>query len=79
MTEHAQGLYNYVADVPKPTIAAIDGYAFGGGTEIALACDIRVAIEGSRWDLPRPQSASRRPVGGTQRLAHVVGVGVAKE
>lgn len=79
VTEHAQGLYNYVAGVPKPTIAAIDGYAFGGGTEIALACDIRVAKEGIKMGLTETQVGVMPAGGGTQRLAHVVGVGVAKE
>lgn len=79
VTEHAQGLYNYVADVPKPTIAAIDGYAFGGGTEIALACDIRVAMEGIKMGLTEARVGVMPAGGGTQRLAHVVGVGIAKE
>lgn len=79
VTEHAQGLYNYVASVPKPTIAAIDGYAFGGGTEIALACDIRVAEEGIKMGLTETQVGVMPAGGGTQRLAQVVGVGVAKE
>lgn len=79
VTKHAQGLYNYVADVPKPTIAAIDGYAFGGGTEIALACDIRVAQEGIKMGLTETSVGVMPAGGGTQRLAQVVGVGLAKE
>lgn len=79
VTEHAQGLYNYVAEVPKPTIAAIDGYAFGGGTEIALACDIRVAQNGIKMGLTETSVGVMPAGGGTQRLAQVVGVGVAKE
>ena len=79
VTRHAQGLYNYVADVPKPTIAAIDGYAFGGGTEIALACDIRVAQEGIKMGLTEQKVGVMPAGGGTQRLADVVGVGLAKE
>jgi enoyl-CoA hydratase len=79
VTKHAQGLYNYVADVPKPTIAAIDGYAFGGGTEIALACDIRVAQEGVKMGLTEEKVGVMPAGGGTQRLADVVGVGLAKE
>lgn len=79
VTEHAQGLYNYVAKVPKPTIAAIDGYAFGGGTEIALACDIRVAQEGIMMGLTETTIGVIPGGGGTQRLATVVGAGVATE
>ena len=48
---YAQGLYNYVANVPKPVIAAIDGHAFGGGLEIACAADIRVARSGVKMGL----------------------------
>lgn len=54
-TKYAQGLYNYVADLPKPTVAAVDGYALGGGTEIALACDIRLATEDAKFGLPDGQ------------------------
>lgn len=79
VTKHAQGLYNYVAEVPKPTIAAIDGYAFGGGTEISLSCDIRVAQEGIRMGLTEEKVGIMPAGGGTQRLADVVGVGLAKE
>lgn len=79
VTEHAQGLYNYVAGVSKPTIAAIDGYAFGGGLEIALACDIRVAEEGVKMGLTESQVGIIPAGGGTQRLAQIIGVGLAKE
>lgn len=79
VTKHAQGLYNYVADVPKPTIAAIDGYAFGGGTEISLACDIRVAQRGIKMGLTEEKVGVMPAGGGTQRLADIVGVGLAKE
>jgi enoyl-CoA hydratase len=79
VTKHAQGLYNYVADVPKPTIAAIDGYAFGGGTEISLACDIRLAQEGIKMGLTEEKVGVMPAGGGTQRLAGIVGVGIAKE
>lgn len=79
LTKHTQGLYNYVAIVPKPIIAGIDGYAFGGGTEISLACDIWVAQEGIKISLTEPNVAVMPAGGGTQRLAQIVGVGLAKE
>lgn len=79
LTEHAQGLYNYIARVPFPTIAAVDGYALGGGTEIALACDIRLANKQAKFGLPEVGLGLIPAGGGTQRLAQIVGVGQAKE
>lgn len=77
--KYAQGLYNYVADLHKPTIAAVDGYALGGGTEIALACDIRLATEDAKFGLPEVGIGVIPAGGGTQRLVQVVGAGIASE
>ncbi|QFU84684.1 enoyl-CoA hydratase/isomerase family protein [Natronorubrum aibiense] len=77
--KHGQGLYNFVANVPKPTIAAVDGYALGGGTEIALACDIRLATPDAVFGLPEIELGIIPGGGGTQRLVHVVGAGIARE
>ncbi|MEE6209913.1 enoyl-CoA hydratase-related protein [Salarchaeum sp. III] len=79
VTEYAQGLYNYVADLSKPTVAAVDGPALGGGTEIALACDIRLASEDALFGLPEVTLGVIPAGGGTQRLAQAVGAGMAKE
>ncbi|MGB9985434.1 enoyl-CoA hydratase/isomerase family protein [Salarchaeum japonicum] len=79
VTEYAQGLYNYVADLPKPTVAAVDGPALGGGTELALACDIRLASEDALFGLPEVTLGVIPAGGGTQRLVQAVGVGMAKE
>lgn len=79
VNRYAQGLYNYVANVSAVTIAAVDGYALGGGTEIALACDLRVASEDAVFGLPETTLGLLPAGGGTQRLLHVVGVGMAKE
>lgn len=79
LTEYGQGLYNDVAELTKPTIAAIDGYAFGGGLEISLACDLRVATPEAMVGLPEVGLGILPGGGGTQRLAHVAGAGVAKD
>jgi len=62
-----------------PTIAAIDGYAFGGGLEVSLACDLRVATPDATVGLPEVGLRILPGGGGTQRLAHVAGAGVAKD
>lgn len=64
-------------DVRKPTIAAIDGFCIAGGLELALACDIRIASFASRFGLPEVGLGILPGGGGTQRLARVVGLGVA--
>jgi len=68
-----------LADLPMPTIAAIEGNALGGGLELALACDIRVASERASLGLPEVRLAVTPGAGGTQRLPRVVGVARAKE
>lgn len=78
-SEYAQGLYNEIATVPKPTIAAVDGDALGGGTEIALACDLRLATPDARFGLPEINLGIFPAGGGTQRLVTEVGLGTAKE
>jgi enoyl-CoA hydratase len=68
-----------LARLPMPTIAAIEGNALGGGLELALCCDIRVAAETSRLGLPEVRLAVTPGAGGTQRLPRVVGAARAKE
>lgn len=68
-----------LAQLPMPTIAAIEANALGGGLEIALACDIRVASENAKLGLPEVRLGVTPGAGGTQRLPRAVGVARAKE
>jgi enoyl-CoA hydratase len=68
-----------IETAPVPVIAAINGYALGGGLELALACDIRIAAENARLGFPEVTLGIMPGAGGTQRLPRVVGSGVARE
>ena len=63
----------------RPIIAAIDGHALGGGLEMALACDIRVAADSAKMGLVETRLAIIPGAGGTQRLPRLVGPSIAKE
>ena len=71
--------FTAVENLNKPVIAAINGFAFGGGLEIALACDIRIAAEGAQMGLTETSLAIIPGGGGTQRLPRIVGLAKAKE
>jgi enoyl-CoA hydratase len=72
-----QDVMNSLAAMPIPTIAAIDGFALGGGLELALACDLRVASPRARLGLPEVGLGLIPGYGGTQRLPRLIGAGRA--
>lgn len=70
---------NELAAFPAPVVAAMNGAAFGGGLELALCCDVRVAADGVVMGLPEVRLGIIPGAGGTQRLARLIGVARAKE
>ncbi len=77
--ELESGVARRLAELPMPTIAAIEGNALGGGLELALCCDIRIASERARLGLPEVRLAVTPGAGGTQRLPRAVGSARARE
>ena len=72
-------LFREIEEFEKPTIAAINGVALGGGLELALCCDIRMAAQTARFGLPEAKLGVIPAAGGTQRLPRVVGESMAKQ
>lgn len=76
---YGQRLYRKFEKLPVPTIALVKGYCLGGGCELAMACDLRIATPGAKFGLPELRYGIIPGGGGTQRLGKLVGFGRAKE
>lgn len=79
LAAHMQKLFDRIEEYPKPTLAAINGVAMGGGLELAMSCDIRIASVNAKMGLPEPTLGVLPGAGGTQRLSRLIGVGRATE
>ncbi|XP_015666377.1 enoyl-CoA hydratase domain-containing protein 2, mitochondrial [Protobothrops mucrosquamatus] len=77
--QRLRSLMDNIAALPMPSIAAIDGYALGGGLEMALACDLRVAASSAKMGLIETTRGLFPGAGGTQRLPRCIGIALAKE
>jgi enoyl-CoA hydratase len=77
--EEVQGAYAAIEDLGKPVIAAVNGIAFGGGCELAIACDLRILAEDAKLGVPEIQIGVLPGAGGTQRLPKLLPAAVAKE
>lgn len=79
ISRQGQAVFSAIERFPKPVLAAVGGYALGGGFELALACHLRVASENARFGLPEVGLGIMPGYGGTIRLARLIGLGRAVE
>ncbi|HEV2357294.1 MAG TPA: enoyl-CoA hydratase-related protein [bacterium] len=79
LAERVRRVFGQIETLPLPVIAAVHGYVLGGGLELALACDLRVAADSARFGFPEAKVGSMPGAGGTQRLTRTIGPARAKE
>lgn len=79
LVKKGQAIFNKIDNLEQPVIAAIEGFALGGGLELALACDIRIATTQSQVGFPEVKLGILPGYGGTQRLPRLIGPGKAKQ
>ncbi|XJZ28718.1 enoyl-CoA hydratase/isomerase family protein [Bacillota bacterium Lsc_1132] len=77
--DYFEAVTEQIREFPYPVVAAMNGYAMGGGLEIALSCDLRTATENAKMGLPEAKLGLIPGIGGTQLLSRLVPIGLAKE
>ena len=78
-SRHGNSIMLRLTRFPRPVIAAVNGYALGGGCELAMSCDIRIGSDKAKFGMPEVGLGITPGFGGTQRMARLIGMGRAKE